>query len=253
MTEQTVTAETTELDVTEAGALRRPAEIQSMFDRIVRRYDLMNRLMTGGQDIAWRRKAANVAIGPGAERVLDVATGTGDLAIELRRQGVPLVVGVDFAQRMLDSAAEKLAANGSSGIVLLRSDAMRLPFPDGSFDACTVAFGLRNMIDYQAAVSEMARVLRPGGRLVILEMTPVRNPLFRTVFGVYFDRIVPFIGGMISGDSEAYSYLPRSVSAFPDARKLGLMMRRAGLEQVRFKLLTMGTVALHAGVKTAAG
>jgi demethylmenaquinone methyltransferase/2-methoxy-6-polyprenyl-1,4-benzoquinol methylase len=224
-----------------------------MFDRIVRRYDLMNRLMTGGQDIAWRRKAASVAIGSGAERVLDVATGTGDLAIELRRQGAPAVVGVDFAQRMLDSAAEKLAANGSSGIVLLRSDAMRLPFPDGSFDACTVAFGLRNMIGYQAAVSEMARVLRPGGRLVILEMTPVRNPLFRTVFGVYFDQIVPFIGGLISGDPEAYSYLPRSVSAFPDARRLGLMMRRAGLEQVRFKLLTMGTAALHVGVKPAAG
>ncbi|CCF85140.1 Menaquinone biosynthesis methyltransferase ubiE (fragment) [Nitrolancea hollandica Lb] len=154
---------------------------------------------------------------------------------------------------MLDSAAEKLATNGHSEIVLLRSDAMRLPFPDGSFDACTVAFGLRNMIDYQAAVSEMARVLRPGGRLVILEMTPVRNPLFQTVFGVYFDRIVPFIGGLISGDREAYSYLPRSVSAFPDARKLGRMMRRAGLEQVRFKLLTMGTVALHVGVKPAAG
>ncbi|WP_040668137.1 ubiquinone/menaquinone biosynthesis methyltransferase, partial [Nitrolancea hollandica] len=178
---------------------------------------------------------------------------TGDLAIELRRQGVPVVVGVDFAQQMLDSAAEKLATNGHSEIVLLRSDAMRLPFPDGSFDACTVAFGLRNMIDYQAAVSEMARVLRPGGRLVILEMTPVRNPLFQTVFGVYFDRIVPFIGGLISGDREAYSYLPRSVSAFPDARKLGRMMRRAGLEQVRFKLLTMGTVALHVGVKPAAG
>ncbi len=248
-----MTVETTEPEVPGAGALRRPAEIESMFDRIVRRYDLMNRLMTGGQDIAWRRKAASVAIGSGAERVLDVATGTGDLAIELRRQGFPVVVGVDFAQQMLDSAAEKLAANGSSGIMLLRSDAMRLPFPDGSFDACTVAFGLRNMIDYQAAVSEMARVLRPGGRLVILEMTPVRNPLFQTVFGVYFDRIVPFIGGLISGDREAYSYLPRSVSAFPDARKLGRMMRRAGLEQVRFKLLTMGTVALHVGVKPAAG
>jgi demethylmenaquinone methyltransferase/2-methoxy-6-polyprenyl-1,4-benzoquinol methylase len=248
-----MTVETTAHEATGTGALRRPAEIQSMFDRIVRRYDLMNRLMTGGQDIAWRRKAAQVAIGTGAELVLDVATGTGDLAIELRRQGAPLVVGIDFAQGMLDSAAEKLEANGSSGIVLLRSDAMRLPFPDGSFDACTVAFGLRNMIDYQAAVSEMARVLRPGGRLVILEMTPVRNPLFRTVFGIYFDRIVPFVGGVISGDPEAYSYLPRSVSAFPNARRLGLMMQRAGLEQVRFKLLMMGTVALHAGVKAAAG
>ena len=246
-----MTVETTEREATGAGALRRPVEIQSMFDRIVRRYDLMNRLMTGGQDIAWRRKAARVAIGPGTERVLDVATGTGDLAIELFRQGAPLVVGIDFAQGMLDSAAEKLAANGGSRIVLLRSDAMRLPFPDATFDACTVAFGLRNMIDYQAAVSEMARVLRPGGRLVILEMTPVRNPLFRTVFGIYFDRIVPFVGGVISGDPEAYSYLPRSVSAFPDARRLGLMMRRAGLEQVRFKLLMMGTVALHVGVKKA--
>lgn len=239
----------TTTDSTRPGALRRPPEIQAMFDRIVRRYDLMNRLMSGGRDIAWRRLAARAAIGPGAERVLDVATGTGDLALELARQGARSVVGADLSGGMLRMAADKVSAREVSCISLAQVDAMRLPFASDTFDACTVAFGLRNMPDYQAAVAEITRVIRPGGRLVILEMTPLRRPALRRLFSWYFDRIVPFVGGIVSGDPDAYHYLPRSVGAFPTAVALSTMMCQGGLASVRYDLLAMGTVALHIGVK----
>lgn len=219
-----------------------------MFDRIVRRYDLMNRLMSLGRDVAWRRLAAREALAGGARQVLDVATGTADLALELARQGAPRVVGADFSRGMLELAADKIRGRGAS-IRLLQADAMALPFPDGAFDACTVAFGLRNMPDYEAAVVEMARVLRPGGRLVVLEMTPLRVPVLRTLFRWYFDRLVPLIGGLISGDRDAYRYLPTSVSAFPPAEELAAIMTRAGLATVRYQYLMMRTVALHVGVK----
>jgi len=230
------------------GALRQPPEVRAMFDRIVRRYDLMNRLMSLGRDVAWRRLAAREALAGGARQVLDVATGTGDLALELARQGAPRVVGADFSRGMLQLAADKIRGRGAS-IRLLQADAMALPFPDGAFDACTVAFGLRNMPDYEAAVVEMSRVLRPGGRLVVLEMTPLRVPVLRTLFRWYFDRLVPLIGGLISGDRDAYRYLPTSVSAFPPAEELAAIMTRAGLAPVRYQYLMMRTVALHVGVK----
>ncbi len=231
------------------GALRRPADIESMFDRIVGRYDTMNRLMTGGMDIRWRRAAARAAIGAGAERVLDLATGTGDLALELARQGVVAVVGVDFAGEMLRAASEKLRASGDRRVRLARGNAMDLPFASGTFDAVTVAFGLRNMPDYGAAVAEMARVLKPGGRVVILEMSPLQRPLLQRIFGLYFERVVPLIGGLLSGDLDAYRYLPRSVRAFPPAKELAGMMRAAGLSDVRYTRFALGTVALHVGIK----
>lgn len=221
-----------------------------MFDRIVRRYDLMNRLMTGGRDLAWRRLAAERAVGSGAELVLDLATGTGDLALALVRQGAQRVVGADLSAGMLEVARAKLSAHGNPPISLLRADAMGLPFADDTFDACTIAFGLRNLPDYQAAVCEMARVIRPGGRLVILEMTPLGAPLLRTLFDWYFAHLVPLVGGLISGDRDAYGYLPRSVGAFPTALDLAGMLRRAGLTNVRYRLLAMQTVALHEGIKT---
>ncbi len=231
------------------GALRPPSEVRVMFDRISPRYDLMNRLMTAGRDLAWRRAAARAAVGSGAARVLDVATGTGDLALELVEQGAGRVTGVDFAAAMLRGAVEKLAARGVERVDLVQADAMRLPFPDGCFDACTIAFGLRNLPDYPAAVMELARVVRPGGRVVILEMTPVRQPLFRPLFGAYFDHLVPLVGGLVSGEPEAYRYLPRSVQAFPSASHLTLLMWRAGLREVRYRRFALGTVALHVGVK----
>ncbi len=231
------------------GALRQPAEIESMFDRIVGRYDTMNRLMTGGMDIRWRRAAARSAIGAGADRVLDLATGTGDLAIELANQGVPVVVGVDLAGDMLHAASDKIVAKGERRVTLARGNAMRLPFADETFDAVTVAFGLRNMPDYAGAVREMARVLHPGGRVVILEMSPLRQPILNRLFGLYFEQLVPLVGGLISGDGDAYRYLPRSVNAFPPAAALAGIMRDSGLRNVRYELFALGTVALHIGIK----
>jgi demethylmenaquinone methyltransferase/2-methoxy-6-polyprenyl-1,4-benzoquinol methylase len=210
----------------------------------------MNRLMTGGMDVAWRKKAARAAIGAGAERVLDLATGTGDLALELSAQGVPLVTGGDLSYEMLRAAQEKIQTAGSASTIwLAQVDGMRLPFPDASFDAVTIAFGLRNMPDYRAALAEMSRVLSPGGRLVVLEISPVQQPFFARAFGLYFEHIVPAIGGLISGDRDAYRYLPRSVGAFPPAATLATLMREAGLRNVRYEMLCLGTVALHIGIR----
>jgi demethylmenaquinone methyltransferase / 2-methoxy-6-polyprenyl-1,4-benzoquinol methylase len=234
---------------TSGGALLQPSDVRGMFDRIVRRYDLMNRLMTGGRDVAWRREAARMAIGSGAERALDVATGTGDLALELRRRGVPDVTGLDFSREMLASAEIKAQQQRVSGITFLQGDAMSMPFPDASFDALTIAWGLRNLPDYERGIQELARVLRPEGRMVILEMTPLQNPALRKAFNLYFQHAVPVIGGVISGDRDAYRYLPDSVGAFPPADDLAGMMRATGLRNVRYKLVGGGTVALHIGIR----
>jgi demethylmenaquinone methyltransferase / 2-methoxy-6-polyprenyl-1,4-benzoquinol methylase len=232
------------------GALLAPSDVQNMFDRISRRYDLMNRLMTGGRDVAWRREAAMIAIGSGAERAIDVATGTGDLALELHRQGVPDVTGLDFSHDMLVSAEAKRADQNVPGVTFLQGDAMAMPFPDESFDALTIAWGLRNLPDYQQGIREMARVLRPEGRMVILEMTPLQNETLRKAFNLYFHNVVPVIGGVISGDRDAYRYLPDSVGAFPPADELAGMMRAASLRNVRYKLVGGGTVALHIGIRS---
>ena len=250
-----------------AGALRSGRDVREMFGRIVRRYDLMNRLMTGGRDVAWRRRAVRLALGNGAgdAPLLDVATGTGDLALELARavHGTRLVIGVDFAAPMVRAAAAKgrdkpsLSQNGEGGLggegrpAWLVGDALTLPFRDETFAACTVAFGLRNMADYGAALREMGRVLRPGGRLVCLDLTPYRRPVLGALFGWYFSRVVPFVGGLLSGEREAYRYLPRSVAAFPAADSLVELMRRTDLTEVSYRLLGGGTVALHVGTKRA--
>lgn len=243
------------------GAIRSGDEVRRMFGRITRRYDLMNCLMTGGRDVAWRRLAVRAAVGGharGTTRVLDVATGTGDLALALARGGAGGVVGADFSPEMLAVAAAKtLEANAQNGKVKdgrpapewVLADALQLPFADGAFDACTVAFGLRNMPDYRAALAEMGRVIRPGGRLVCLELTPLRRPLLGDLFRWYFRNIVPFVGGMLSGDRDAYRYLPQSVAAFPDVASLAALMRDAGFAEASWKKLGAGTVALHVAVK----
>jgi demethylmenaquinone methyltransferase/2-methoxy-6-polyprenyl-1,4-benzoquinol methylase len=218
-----------------------------MFGRIVRRYDLMNRLMTFGQDVRWRNKAVRTALGAGNERALDVATGTGDLAIALANGGFHEVVGLDFAPEMIAAAEDKRF--GRSDLTFMVGDALALPFPDNHFDAVTVSFGLRNMKDYQAAITEMTRVVKPGGRWICLELTPYTTPVLGTMFNWYFTTIVPRVGGWLSGDSEAYRYLPTSVAAFPDAKALLELMRNAGLAAVEYEYLGFGTVALHAGIK----
>lgn len=220
-----------------------------MFDRIVPRYDLMNRLMTGGRDVAWRRIAVSEALrhaDPARAVVLDLATGTGDLAFALRDAGAAQVTGLDFSREMLAEAARKDAqmAHGRP-VAWIEGDAMALPFGDASFDAVTVGFGLRNMPSYLGALREVARVLKPGGTFVCLETTPLRQPLLRDAFAWYFSHVVPWLGGMLSGDRDAYAYLPASSAAFPDAEDLGQTMIAAGLTNVRYLRLGGGTVALH--------
>jgi demethylmenaquinone methyltransferase / 2-methoxy-6-polyprenyl-1,4-benzoquinol methylase len=235
------------------GAIKSRDDVRAMFDRIVPRYDLMNRLMTGGRDVAWRRLAVREALRGRSlpeVRVLDVATGTGDLALALRAAGASDVVGLDFSAPMLEAAIRKEGeARGDRRITWVEGDAISLPFPDASFDAVTVAFGLRNMPSYFAALREMERVLRPGGTLVCLETTPFRAPVLRAAFEWYFARVVPIVGGLLSGDPDAYRYLPASAAAFPDADVLGRMMLRAGFSRVRYLRLGLGTVALHVAVK----
>ena len=231
------------------GAIKPKADVAEMFGRIVLRYDLMNRLMTGGQDVRWRRRAVRAALGAGDGRLLDVATGTGDLAIALADAGGREVIGLDVAPRMIAAAEEK--RHGRDDVTFVVGDAMRLPFPDEHFDAVTVSFGLRNMPSYLGALTEMTRVIAPGGRLVCLELTPYRTRVLGAIFTWYFTRVVPLVGGLLSGDREAYRYLPTSVASFPDALALTALIREAGLAHVEVELLGMGTVALHVGIKQA--
>jgi demethylmenaquinone methyltransferase/2-methoxy-6-polyprenyl-1,4-benzoquinol methylase len=230
--------------------------VRAMFGRIARRYDLMNTLMTGGRHHAWRRLAVRQACLPDRQarpaggRALDVCCGTGDFALELARHGASVVVGMDFSREMLVLAARKAQAAGLGGRVQWQlADALELPFPDGAFLCATSGFSLRNVDDVGRALREMARVAAPGGRVAVLELTPVRSRLFGPVFRAYFRGLVPLVGGLVAGDRAAYTYLPDSVRAFPTADELADLMRQAGLVEVRYRLLALGTVALHLGVK----
>ena len=218
-----------------------------MFDRISVLYDRMNSVMTAGLHHSWRARAADLAQCSGGERVLDVACGTGDLALELSRRVGPdgSVVGVDFSERMLELAREK--ARGVAPIRFETANALSLPFAEGEFDAATVAFGARNFADLESGLREMARVVAPGGRVVVLEITtPQRAPL-STFFGLWFDRLVPALG-RLAGDPQAYSYLPSSVRRFPAPRELAGVMWDCGLRDVRWVLTAGGIIAIHAGV-----
>jgi demethylmenaquinone methyltransferase / 2-methoxy-6-polyprenyl-1,4-benzoquinol methylase len=233
------------------GAISDQDNVRTMFDRIVPKYDLMNHVMTVGMDFRWRKMLARQAMdldNRTSERVLDVATGTGDVVFEIRKAGVPEVVGLDLSTGMIEEARRK-AKKHREGVSFVVGDGMNLPFEDGSFDAVTISFGLRNMPDYAASVREMARVLKPGGRLVCLEMTPFRRPFLGPLFKVYFEHVVPVIGWLVSRDYKAYKYLPDSVRAFPAADTLADIFHDAGLEDVTYQLLGFGTVAMHRGTK----
>ena len=217
-----------------------------MFDRIARVYDLMNTAMTAGMHHRWRERAADRAeLGPG-DAALDACCGTGDFALELaNRVGAGgAVVGCDFSEPMLDVARAKAAERGLSQLRFEWADALALPYDDGSFDAVTVGFGARNLADLDRGLAEMARVLKPGGRLVILEITQPRRPPLSAFYSVWFDRVVPLIGAL-AGDRDAYSYLPASVKRFPSPEELAASMTAADLQGVRYLVLAGGIIAIH--------
>lgn len=218
-----------------------------MFGRIVPRYDLMNSLMTGGMDRRWRRVAVKMCE-PRGTVALDIATGTGELALEMVRQGARRVVGLDFCGPMLEEAWRKTGPVWPA-IQLMAGDALSLPFPDESFDRVTNGFLLRNLADLPGGLREMARVLKPGGRAACLEITHPPSRLFATLFEPFFYRFVPVLGAAVSGDVKAYTYLPNSLTHFPDAPSLAKVMGEAGFSEVSYRYLSFGAVAVHVGVK----
>lgn len=218
-------------------------DVRAMFDRIAGVYDLLNSVMTAGLHHHWRERAADLArVGPG-DRVLDVATGTGDLAVALKRRVGPRgeVVGADFSERMLELARAK-----APDVRFELGNALDLAYDDGAFDAAAVGFGARNFADLAAGLAEMTRVVRPGGRVVVLEITTPERPPLSWFFRVWFDRLVPLLG-RIGGDPDAYSYLPSSVRRFPDARGVAAAMAAVGLVRVGWIVTAGGIVAIHHG------
>jgi demethylmenaquinone methyltransferase / 2-methoxy-6-polyprenyl-1,4-benzoquinol methylase len=227
-----------------SGTLSEP-QVRAMFDRIAGFYDVMNSVMTAGLHHRWRARAADLAaVGPG-DSALDVACGTGDLAIELARRVGPggAVIGSDFSEEMLVRARAK-----APEIAWEWGNALELPYATDRFDATTVGFGARNFSDLDRGLAEMARVVKPGGRVVVLEITTPRRPPLSTFYSVWFDRIVPLIG-RLTGEDEAYTYLPSSVKRFPAPKGLAAAMERAGLREIRWILTAGGIIALHVGTK----
>jgi demethylmenaquinone methyltransferase/2-methoxy-6-polyprenyl-1,4-benzoquinol methylase len=240
----------------ESGIPRRDSDefatqVRGMFDRIAGVYDLMNTAMTAGLHHQWRQRAVDRAeVGPGSD-ALDVCCGTGDLALELRRRIGPdgRVVGSDFSEPMLELARRK-SGEESLPVEFGWADALDLPYRDASFDAVTIGFGARNLADLERGISEMTRVLRPDGRLVILEISrPIRQPL-AGFYSLWFDRLVPVLG-TLAGDPDAYSYLPDSVRTFPEPERLAGMLDSAGLAEIRWLSLAGGIIAIHSATKPA--
>jgi demethylmenaquinone methyltransferase/2-methoxy-6-polyprenyl-1,4-benzoquinol methylase len=222
-----------------------------MFGRIARRYDLMNTLMTFGMDRGWRAAAVRAAAPPLDGLALDVGTGTGKLALQLAdAMPVGLIVGADFTLPML-RAGQPLLGRSSDGdrVSFVAADALALPFPADTFDCVVSSFTVRNLADVVLGFREQARVARPGGRIICLDLTTPPRPLLAWLFRLYFRGLVPRIGGLVAGDSEAYTYLPESVAQFLRPRQLAEAMRTGGLERVRYRRLSLGCVALHVGEK----
>jgi demethylmenaquinone methyltransferase/2-methoxy-6-polyprenyl-1,4-benzoquinol methylase len=234
--------------VSTGSVSKHPARIAEMFDRIAWRYDRLNHLLSAGLDRRWRRRGVAALGLTGRERVLDVCTGTGDLAIEAvtARPGARDVIGIDFAAEMLRMAQQKQRARGlAPRLRLARGDATRLPLPDASMDAAMIAFGIRNVVDPEGACAEIRRVLRPGGRLMILEFGNPRVPLIRTCYRLYFTVVLPIVGRIFSKHQEAYRYLPASVQQFPAGEAFAAVLERAGLDVVTVDSWTLGVVYLY--------
>jgi len=228
--------------------------VRSMFAAVAPRYDFLNHFLSLGFDMAWRRgtvRALTEILQQPGSCVADLCCGTGDLSLQLARQSAGRVVGADFCHPMLALARRKAVGRGDH-IHFLSADALSLPFSNNSFDAVTVAFGFRNLANYDRGISEMRRVLKWGGRLAILEFSQVRWPVFGPVFRFYFRRVLPRLGGWVSGVDGAYGYLPESVEAFPDQEALAEKMRAGGFRNVRYVNYTGGVAALHLGEKSEA-
>jgi len=225
--------------------------VREMFASIAARYDLLNHLLSGNVDKRWRRLVAQTLSATLADRearILDVACGTGDLSLTLLQSGQAQIVGIDFCRPMLDIAATK-AAKSSSIMAFVEGDALELPFADRSFEAATIAFGLRNLTSVEAGIKELLRVLKPGGRVAVLEFSKPKAPVLSSLFKFYFTKMLPKLGGLISGSKSAYQYLPDSVSRFPDQLELASLMKEAGFENISFRNLTWGIAALHLGTR----
>jgi demethylmenaquinone methyltransferase / 2-methoxy-6-polyprenyl-1,4-benzoquinol methylase len=226
--------------------------VQQMFSRIAPRYDLINHILSFNIDRSWRkalmRSLGSMLARPDA-RVLDLCCGTGDVLLDLQRVAVALVIGADFAHPMLVSAQRKVTRKRSCA-PLLEADALELPFASASLDAISISFGFRNLANYQRGLLELHRVLKPNGLLAILEFSHPPGPATKVLYGVYSRVLLPAIGGLISGSSEAYRYLPDSIQKFPGAAELATMMQQAGFVENRFQLLTGGIAALHVGTKS---
>ena len=226
--------------------------VREMFAAIAGRYDLLNHLLSGNTDKRWRRLVARrlrAALSADRACALDVACGTGDLSLALAAEAKgACIIGLDFCRPMLEIAAHKSAA-GLASPAFIEADALKLPFADESFDAVSIAFGLRNLASVEGGLRELRRVLKPGGRAAILEFSTPVVPGFRTLFRFYFTRVLPRIGGLISGSRGAYEYLPDSVSRFPDQKALVSLMRAVGFEEIEYQNLTGGIAALHMGTR----
>ncbi len=233
-----------------SAANEHASRVREMFATIAGRYDLLNHLLSGNVDKRWRRIVASRVrdkLSSSSARVLDVACGTGDLSQTLFEITGAGVVGTDFCRPMLEIAAGKL----SRRIRLIEGDALELPFRDGTFDVATIAFGLRNLSNVESGLAELSRVVKPGGWVAVLEFSRPANAILRPLFGFYFRRLLPWVGGVISGSRNAYTYLPASVQKFPDQSQLSSMMEQAGFDQVGYENLTGGIAALHMGRRPA--
>ncbi len=228
--------------------MKEPRGVSQMFGRIARRYDRLNRIMSLGMDGRWRQQAA-AAAKPDGSLALDIGTGTGDLALELAKRGARQIVGADFSHEMLAAGRDKLAAKKVTNASWTLADALSLPFLEGTFDCVTNAFVLRNLADLRSGLTEMARVLKPGGRLVCLDMTQPPSGIVGALYKLYFYRLLPPLAGVLSGDRAAYRYLPNSLVGFPDAAALAGLLAGIGLVEVQVRKVGCGTVAMHTAVK----
>ena len=228
-------------------------QVQKMFSDIAPRYDLLNRLLSCGQDQDWRKRAVTRLSPQSGERFLDIATGTADVALEIIRnvpKGAVQVVGMDFSEKMLELARQKIdSLDKANSIQLECGSAESLPFEDNSFDGTTTAFGIRNFFDIGRSLREMHRVLKPGGRCVILEFSLPRNPVLNALYRFYFEWLLPKVGRLISKHPSAYTYLPETVAAFPVRKEFSSLMQQAGFMNVTYKELTLGIVILYTGIK----